>query len=381
MKKLLFLPLMYMQSGHHQVADALIDMIQSRTQNILFDKIDLLSYTNESFSKMVSYSYLKWIHLSPKSYHLAYNHLFYEPSTQEHAFHWYPHIFMNKLEQLLKEVKPNLIFCTHGFPSHLMSKLKMEGRCDIPIINVYTDFFVNSVWAFDGIDLHFLPNQEVKDHFMDVYNVDEQKLIVTGIPVHEKITPAVDYKKKSNRLKVIVAGGNSGLGESQKLFRSLAQSRTVDFYILCGNNHKLYKDILQLKAKHIIPLSYISSRSEMNKLYEEVDAIITKPGGVTISEALQKKLPIFVHSVLPGQEEINLEYLVDKDLVFLLDDQICVEKQLLSVLEDEYKMNRWKNAVHSYKGEMEIQNSDELVELILTMLDMGLEIESQVDEM
>lgn len=50
----------------------------------------------------------------------------------------------------------------------------------------------------------------------------------------------------------------------------------------------------------------------MNQLYNKADAILTKPGGVTISEALQKKLPILVHTSLPGQEEINLDYLLEK---------------------------------------------------------------------
>ena len=59
---------------------------------------------------------------------------------------------------------------------------------------------------------------------------------------------------------------------------------------------------------HIKPLPYLSSRSEMNKLYEEVDAIVTKPGGVTISEALRKRLPIFVHSF----------FQVKRKLIFLL---------------------------------------------------------------
>ena len=59
----------------------------------------------------------------------------------------------------------------------------------------------------------------------------------------------------------------------------------------------------------------------MNKLYDQVDAIITKPGGVTVSEALRKRLPIFVHSTLPGQEQINLHVLKSQKLVFELDQK------------------------------------------------------------
>ena len=79
MKKILFLPLLQMQSGHHQVADALIDMFKKRTQDIVIKKVELLSYTNESLAKMITSSYLKWIRFAPKTYNLAYKSFFYDP--------------------------------------------------------------------------------------------------------------------------------------------------------------------------------------------------------------------------------------------------------------------------------------------------------------
>ena len=71
-----FLPLLRMQSGHHQVAEALMDMFQNRTEEFILKKIDLLSYTNESLEKMVTNGYLKWIRYAPGTYSLAYKNLF-----------------------------------------------------------------------------------------------------------------------------------------------------------------------------------------------------------------------------------------------------------------------------------------------------------------
>ena len=64
----------------------------------------------------------------------------------------------------------------------------MKGKCHVPIINVYTDFFINSVWGKEGIDVHFLPSQEVKEQLMRNHQIPNHKMIVTGIPVHEEIT-------------------------------------------------------------------------------------------------------------------------------------------------------------------------------------------------
>jgi len=369
-KKILFLPLLQMQSGHHQVAEALMDLLKNHTDDLTLKKIDLLSYTNKSLEKVITKGYLNWIRYSPDTYNLAYKSFFYVPPTKKQSFKWYEPLFLKKMEQLIAEEKPDLLVCTHGFPSYLLSKLKMKGKCDIPIINVYTDFFINSVWGKEGIDLHFLPSQEIKERLSTKYQIPDQQMIVTGIPVHEEISKTVNREQhKGGRPKILLSGGNSGLGGLLKLAEELKCSSNLDFLVLCGKNKKLYDEILSWDLDHIKPLTYLSSRSEMNLLYEEVDAIVSKPGGVTISEAIRKRLPIFVHSALPGQEKINLHYLKRKKLVFELDHQSSLEKQLLSVLKDQNRMNHWEHAIDSYLQGIKLDKPEKIVELFGNILD------------
>lgn len=368
MKKILFLPLLRMQSGHHQVADALIDMLNKRTHDIEIKKVDLLSYTNESLEKMITSGYLKWIKFAPKTYHRAYKSFFYDPTITEQSFRWYQHIFLKKIEQLLQEEKPDAIVCTHGFPSYLLSQLKMKGKCNVPVINVYTDFFINNVWGREGINLHLLPSQEVKETLMRKHHIPSDRMIITGIPVHENITKVAHRIINVDKPKILIAGGNSGLGDILKLSAELKTSTHFDFFVLCGNNKKLYNEILSWDLDHIKPLPYLSSRSDMNKLYEEVDAIVTKPGGVTISESLRKRLPVFVHSFLPGQEEINLNYLKKQGLIFQIDHQASLEKQLLAILKNPIIMNRWEQAINLYQKEIELEEPEKMVKIITGVL-------------
>ncbi len=366
----MFLPLLQMQSGHHQVAEALMDLLKNHTDDLTLKKIDLLSYTNKSLEKVITKGYLNWIRYAPDTYNLAYKSFFYVPPTKKHSFKWYEPLFLKKMEQLIAEEKPDLLVCTHGFPSYLLSKLKMKGKCDIPIINVYTDFFINSVWGKEGIDLHFLPSQEIKERLGTKFQIPDQQMIVTGIPVHEEISKTVQRKQhKDGRFKILLSGGNSGLGGLLKLAEELKCSSNLDFLVLCGKNKKLYNEILSWDLDHIKPLTYLSSRLEMNLLYEEVDAIVSKPGGVTISEAIRKRLPIFVHSALPGQEKINLQYLKRKKLVFELDHQSSLEKQLLSVLKDQNRMSHWEDAIDSYQQGIKLDKPEKIVELLANILD------------
>ncbi|CAK6478561.1 MGDG synthase family glycosyltransferase [Peribacillus castrilensis] len=371
MKKILFLPLFRMQSGHHQVAEALMDMLKKHSNGITYKKIDLISYTNTSLEKFIANSYLTWIRYAPETYNLAYKNLFYVHSPKESVCKWYQQLFMNKMERLIAEEKPDLIVCTHGFPSYLLSQLKMKGKCSTPVINVYTDFFINNVWGSEGIDAHFLPSQEVKEKLMSKRQIPKQTMMVTGIPVHEEITKNSRVQRNSERPKILISGGNSGLGGILNLGDELKNSTDFDYLVLCGNNNKLYEEINTWNLPHIKPLPYISSRSEMNKLYEEVDAIVTKPGGVTISESLRKKLPIFVHSRLPGQEEINLQYLKQQGLVFKLNQKTPFEKQLLSILKDQSKMKKWNTSIESYHKEIELEKPEGIVEVMKLILNLN----------
>ncbi|WP_397539668.1 glycosyltransferase [Rummeliibacillus pycnus] len=364
MKKILFFPLLRMQSGHHQVADAIMDMLKTRAEEIELKKIDLLSYTNKSLEKIISSGYLKWIRYAPATYNVVYKKHFYAQKQTKSSYKIYQGLFLKKMEKLIEEEKPDAIVCTHGFPSYLLSQLKMQGKCNIPVINVYTDFFINNVWAKDGIDFHFVPSQEVKENLIEMYKIPGEKIIVTGIPVHEEIIKTTHRKFNAEKPQILIAGGNSGLGGILKLSAEMKKSQQFNFTVLCGNNQKLYDEILSWDLDHINPLPYISSRVEMNKIYNEVDAIVTKPGGVTISEVLKKRLPIFVHAYLPGQEEINMTYLKKQQLVFELNQKDTLESQLNKILKDANKMKQWEKSIDLFQRGLELETPEQMVDVM-----------------
>jgi len=138
----------------------------------------------------------------------------------------------------------------------------------------------------------------------------------------------------------------------------------IDFDKLTHESQKLYEEIKGWELQHVTPIPYISSRTEMNELYERVDAIVTKPGGITVSEALRKNLPIFVHSALPGQEEVNLRYLTERNLVQELKADQSLESQLQAVLQDADKMSTLYNAIAAYHKEIEAQTPEELLAVV-----------------
>ncbi|SDM47707.1 UDP-N-acetylglucosamine:LPS N-acetylglucosamine transferase [Fictibacillus solisalsi] len=376
MRKILFLPFLQMPSGHHQAAEALIDMLKIRKKDIVLKKVDLLSYMNVSLEKMVTRTYLKWIKNWPGTYDRVYKNLTYSAIGRD-SFKGYDLLFSKKMLKLLDDEQPDVIICTHSIPSYLVNELKRKGKCHVPVMNVYTDFFINDVWGKEEIDYHFVPNQDMKTKLMVEHHVPHEKIIVSGIPVHEQFKRKAINLPTNTRRKVLISGGSSGLGDIYELITAAGSSGAFDYYVLCGKNRKLYEKIRSLGSANIHPLPYISSRSEMNEWYDRVDAVVTKPGGITVSEALRKNLPIFVHSVLPGQEEINLEYLEKKNLVFRIDKSLPLESQLKRVLRNQPAMKNWQAAKNAYEKGLEMLSPDQMTKFIQSLLEPALTLSRQ----
>ncbi len=223
-------------------------------------------------------------------------------------------------------------------------------------------FFINRVWGCEGIDYHFVPDAKLKQELVNNRGISGNRIFVTGIPVDDSFVPPIKRRRTTPPYHILVSGGNGGLGDIFSFLQGMNSTSEFRYSILCGNNEKLFKKIASWGMNNIQPLSYISSRKDMNDLYDQADAIITKPGGVTISEAFIKKLPIFIHSALPGQEEINREYLTSKGLVYQLSPDHPISEQLLSVLNDEAKQTRWRKQVEFYHQELETKAWQKILE-------------------
>jgi processive 1,2-diacylglycerol beta-glucosyltransferase len=367
MMRVLVLPLFQMSSGHHKVADALIDFLQKQFSFVICRKVDFLSYCNEYIEKLVSEMYLRWIRSHPNSYHHIYKMLMYRDFQKIEWIHlepWLPY-FEHKMKRMLGEEQPHLIICTHSFPSRILQRLKRRNLINIPVINVYTDFFMNGIWGKKAIDYHFVPHQDAKQELMMKYKIPKEHIIVTGIPVHETLmTRRNGNKGTHHRPHLLIAGGNQGLGNITDFFRKMEGTSRFRYSVLCGNNKKLYEELLRWKQPHIHPLPYISDIEEMNRLYNEVDAVITKPGGVTVSEVLYKRLPLFTIGYLPGQEQINLRYLEEKGLVYNLSGLDHYEHRIVQVLNDEMEQSRLNKRISEYFSQIEKTAQEALKDII-----------------
>ncbi|MBJ8031363.1 glycosyltransferase [Bacillus cereus group sp. N21] len=356
-KTILFLPFLQIPSGHHQVAHALMEGIQKDQFNIKCDQVDILSYSYGRIEALVSNVYLKWIKEFPDFYNWIYQNSVYKNVEENKRYRLYELLFVPFMRRLIRDKQPDLIICTHALPSYILNYLKEKGELKTPVINVYTDYFIHSCWGIEHNDFHFVPSHHMKE-FLKKKGVNDEQIFITGIPIHNKIKKQKEYIMNiaSSAWSVLITGGSLGVGAIEDLIHKIGMETKIHFYVLCGKNANLYQKLQQLQRDNITPLKYITSREKMNKLYDQIDAIVTKPGGVTISESLFKRKPIFIYHVLPGQEEINLQQLKKLGVIFYLnkwkDEKGTLEEQLYSFFQNKNQLQRYQERITEYHRQL-----------------------------
>ncbi|WP_044160750.1 hypothetical protein [Virgibacillus sp. MSP4-1] len=363
MKKVLFLPFLQISSGHHQVADSLRDGLRELDPAIECDKVDILHYGYGRIERMISAIYLKWIDSFPQVYSWIYRKIVVGGQDEEKRYRHYEWLFIRIIEDLLTEKQPDLIVCTHALPSYLLGRLKERKKLSTPVVNVYTDYFIHQLWGTRNVEFHFVPSLRMKEYLLKK-GITENRIFVTGIPVHRKFSPVKDQPHQGRtKLNLMMTGGNLGVGLMEN-FVARVKNESIQYRVLCGKNQALYQRLNELHHSNVTPIPYISSREEMDSLYETCDGIITKPGGVTISESLFKRVPIFVYHTLPGQEELNMEQLQNLGLANSFQtwqSNQNFENMLVKFFKDDNTILRYNQKLDQYHASLEPEPPEELL--------------------
>ena len=300
--------------GHHQTGLAISHFFEKNGHQVT--RLDCYEYLSPPVKEMISNGYLVSTKYSPKLYGKMYR-LAEKTDTKEinsMLFQIPNTLFHHKMVKYLEEINPDCIICTHVFAALLITYL-MEKGTKYPTIGVITDFKMHPYWVATNLDYYVTPNEYITPSLLKK-GIPKEKILPFGIPIFDKFSKKEkkeDVRKElglSNISTILVMSGSMGFGNVTKLIKVI-DSIPMDFQMItvCGKNERLYQRIEKHKFSH--PIQNFGFVNNVDKLMDASDCIITKPGGLTISEALAKELPMLISKPIPGQEERNLEFLLN----------------------------------------------------------------------
>ncbi|GBF11907.1 MGDG synthase family glycosyltransferase [Tepidibacillus sp. HK-1] len=342
-------------AGHTRAAEAIKEGILSYHPDWQIHVLELGTWLRPTLSHWITEIYLKTLRFSPKIWGMIYRRV--QNRTVKPQFEFFLHrMIYAHILQLFHEYKPDLIVTTHPFPSAVVSRLKRMGL-NIPLHTVITDYHVHGSWINTGVDYYYLPNHEAKLQ-MQQLGVSEKRLYITGIPTHPNFWNKTDKRKirkklgLSDRPTLLYMGGGLGIGLSPDMLSTIHQYRDeMQILIVTGRNRTLYRSLKldpSFNHPHIHIYPFVKN---IDELMDAADLLLTKPGGVTVAEAMAKGVPMIMLNPIPGQEEENYEYILQNQLGISVKDMEELNNLLEQFIKEPYMISKYfKSLSKTYNG-------------------------------
>jgi 1,2-diacylglycerol 3-beta-galactosyltransferase len=252
----------------------------------------------------------------------------------------------NVLGEIVRQKQPDVIVCTYPLFQGILSAIfASEKRC-VPLLTVVTDLeTVPSLWFHPAADLCLVPTQTVY-HLAIEAGLAPERVKITGIPVRPELVNG-KHDRASLRLSLgwhadlftVLAIGSKRVEHLYDALRVLNHSGlSLQLVAVAGGDDELYQRFQETEW-HVETHCY-NFVAEMGSYMRAADCILSKAGGLTVSEALACGLPLILVDVIPGQETGNANHVVSGNAGALVRDPIEVLETTCHWLEKDRRLYR-----------------------------------------
>ncbi|MBE3575837.1 MAG: glycosyltransferase [Firmicutes bacterium] len=303
-------------SGHVKAAEAVGAAVCQAEPSAWVGMADSLAYLNVYLSRAAEDIYWTTVRRIPRAYKFLYD---YHDRSGQRIKELQGRIGVLWMARLVEEIHPDVIFSTHFFPAGAASHL--QAKYGFAHAVVMTDYVPHQIWIYPGVDAYFVAHDGMRDYLLQM-GVPAQRIHVTGIPVHPKFaamaTADVPALKEQLGLNpalplVLVMAGGRGAGPLRRIFDELVRVVHPPFQVavVAGRNRRAAEQ-LEERAKQVpFPAKVLGFVTNVEQWMAAASLMISKAGGLTVSEALATGVPMVIVDPVPGQEEGNTRFLLE----------------------------------------------------------------------
>jgi len=348
-------------NGHKSAAESVRNNFKSINPDAEVECLDILKCTNKIVDKFISVGYEKTIKISPYIFGKVYYHT---EKTQDVIFSNVSYAVNKsmtfKLIPLINRFDPDIIISTHPFATEIISILKRKYSYRIPLVTLLTDFMPHSAWIQPQNNAYIVSNETMIDEIAK-YGIKRDNIYDFGIPIREGFLK--EYNREEvlkeldldpNVFTLLVMGGTTSSSKLEKLLEVVCKlDLPMQVVAVAGGSQRLYNSFLEIQKTSQIKTTVLGFTTKIPELMKSCDAIVTKPGGLTITECLVSKIPIIIVFPIPGVEMRNKEFLLSNKLAFLVENskevralmkEIIADKTILKEMRDRYSNHAHLNS-------------------------------------
>ncbi|MGG3455736.1 MGDG synthase family glycosyltransferase [Paenibacillus rhizolycopersici] len=344
--------------GHYQASKAVEASLRSRGVTDV-TLLDLMAEAHPLINGITRFVYLQSFKTIPRLYGWVYNAT-KEMPQEAPLLEVINSLGAGKLQQTLRELRPDLII--HTFPQLAMPRLLKRTGQSLPLANIVTDFDLHGRWIHPGVDRYYVATDDMKAEMMN-RGIPEDRIRVSGIPVKpefgrqsktsEKSFPEPLQRLLSERpvrkpTVLLMAGAYGSMQGVREVIERLTALDRYRVITVCGRNRELYRGLQGQLCPHpdVHLIGYVKQVAE---LMRSSDCIVTKPGGITLSEALACQLPIFIYRPVPGQELNNARYLAQKGVACITRTPAELAQEIDALFGDESRLTELRQKIENLR--------------------------------
>ena len=326
--------------GHKRAAAALEEKFREVNPDSAVYVVDGLRSIGKMYDKTVCKGYYIMATKTPKVYGKFYKitdkkNAMYKAVMRSNA------MMSERLLETIEQYNPDVLITCHAFISAMVGKLKRQGKIHIKTISLITDYDSHRTYISPYIDAYVVAEPQMAKKLHEEYDVDETKIYPLGIPTFDKFSrtgkrEAICRREglDPNKTTILLMAGSFGVSGVKRFYEQLArEGENLQLIVITGKNEKLYekmkKHIAELGTEENTKLLFFVDNVED---YMHVsDLIVTKPGGLTVTESLACGLPMAIYSAFPGQELDNVKFLISQNAAIFVDKELGAQ-QIISLL-------------------------------------------------
>lgn len=304
--------------GHNAAGRAIEQELEARGHSVTF--IDPYALRGPRTSSAINSAYISMVQVAPRAFGALYTVAEgVRKLPVKSPVYYVNRAMVSNMKAFLNERRFDVVVMPHLFPAEIITHLKRLGM-HVPLsVFIATDYTCIPFTEETDCDIFVTPAPALTEDFVS-RGIPVERIAPLGIPVRREFSSDIDRAEARERLHldiskkiILVAGGSIGAGRLHETVGTLLEHFGGDAQIIvvCGNNRALY-DKLRLEFGNKCGL--IGQTSQMADYMRACDIFISKPGGLSSTEAANLGTALIHVTPIPGCETKNMRFFAENGM-------------------------------------------------------------------
>lgn len=341
--------------GHNSCAQAIEEYFQK--QGVTCTTQDALTFISLRTAQLMSRGH-SWIYRhAPGLFRWGYQYSEDHPAVfhEDSGIYRFLTVGAERLYTYIAENHFDTIICTHVFSAMILTRILKEHPMDIRTAFVATDYTCSPSTDQSDLEHYFIPDISLSEDYIKC-GIPKDRISATGIPVRlafEKYTERADAKRLlgicANHKHLLIMGGSMGCGPIRRIVQLLSRqiAEDMEVSVICGANSCLEKKLQKMCRKNS-SIHVIGYTNQIPLYLDSADLYLTKPGGISVTEAARKNLPMIFVNAVAGCESYNMQFFLKKGAAVTADSPEKLVEECIRILHSPTTRTQMEKAMRGY---------------------------------